>query len=252
MSDPLKPLKWYKKLGSEKGRLEAGAFTIEGDRAIQQIMDSRPGEIIEIVSVKEQPSGRRDYPVRYVTEGQFRSISNTVTPQGIMAVVRLPQDTYTAELPDSIGSRVLLLEDIQDPGNAGTLIRTAAAFDYSGVILTEKGADPFSPKCVQATAGTVLALWLRRTPRYLDLLDALKKQGYYLVAADLEGVEDASVFRGREKLVLALGSEASGLSSGLLAAADYRFRIPIAREKVESLNVAASGAICMYLSYNPA
>lgn len=248
MSDPLKPLKWYRKFASEKGRLEAGAFTVEGDRAIKQIADSRPDEIIEIVAVREPPSFYRNYPVRYVSESRFRSISNTVTPQGIIAVVRLPQDTYKEELPDNTGSRVLLLEDIQDPGNAGTLIRTAAAFEYSGIIMTGKCADPFSPKCVQATAGTVLALWLRRTPRYLDLVAALQKRGFSLVAADLDGAEDPSVLRGQEKLVLALGSEASGLSPGLLATADHRCRIPITREKAESLNVAASGAICMYLS----
>lgn len=248
MSQPLKPLKWYRKLASEKGRLEAGAFLIEGDRAIKQIADSRNQEIIEIVTVKEPPSSYYDYVVRYVTESQFRSISNAVTPQGIMAVVRLPQDTCTDELPASIGSRVLLLEDVQDPGNVGTLIRTAAAFDYSGIILTGKCADPFSPKCVQATAGTVLAQWLRRTPRYLELIQALKKRGYFLVAADLGGTEDTSVFRGIEKLVLALGSEASGLTLGLLDLADHRLRIPIAHEKAESLNVASSGAICMYLS----
>jgi TrmH family RNA methyltransferase len=249
VSDPLKPLKWYKKLASEKGRLEAGAFLIEGDIAIKQIADSCREGIIEIVTIKEPLPPHHDFPIRYVTESQFRSFSNSVTPQGIMAVVRLPQDTYTDELPTNVGSRVLLLEDVQDPGNVGTLIRTAAAFDYSGTILTGKCADPFSPKCVQATAGTVLALWLRRTPRYQDLVQALKKRGYSLVAADLEGAEDTSVFRGKEKLVLALGSEASGLSPRLLDLADHRLRIPIAREKAESLNVASSGAICMYLSH---
>ena len=165
-----------------------------------------------------------------------------------MAAVLLPPDTYSEKLPGDYSGRILLLEDIQDPGNVGALIRTAAAFDYSGIILTDKCADPFSPKCVQATAGTVLALWLRRTGRYLNLLEALRESGYSLVAADLNGTEDTSLLRRREKLLLALGSEASGLSKGLLAAADHRFRIPIAGEKAESLNVAASGAICMYLS----
>ncbi|MCJ7523371.1 MAG: RNA methyltransferase, partial [Dehalococcoidia bacterium] len=179
---------------------------------------------------------------------QFSSISNAVTPQGIMAVVRIPDDIYSDSLPDNTGTRVLLLEDIQDPGNTGTLIRTAAAFGYSGVILTEKCADPLSPKCVQATAGAVLAVWLRRTARYLELIKVLKKQGYTLEAADLNGEEDPSNLRTSSKLLLALGSEASGLSPAVLKTSDHRFRIPIAREKAESLNVAASGAICMYLS----
>ena len=162
---PLKPLKWYKQLATEKGRLEAGAFLVEGERAVRQIVNNHSDEVVEIVTMKEVPAVYSDYPVRYVTESQFRSICNTKTPQGTMAVVRLPRDVYSAELPQDTGTRILLLEDVQDPGNVGTLIRTAAAFGYSGVILTEKCADPLSPKCIQSTAGTVLALWIRRTAR---------------------------------------------------------------------------------------
>jgi TrmH family RNA methyltransferase len=142
---------------------------------------------------------------------------------------------------------VLLLEDIQDPGNVGTLIRTAAAFDFSGVVLTEKCADPLSPKCVQATAGSLLSVWLRRTVKYLELVRSLREDGYVLVAAELNGAEETSVLK-RERLILALGNEGAGLSAELLAMADSRLRLPTAREKAESLNVAACGAILMYLS----
>ncbi len=245
----LKPLKWYRNLATRKGRLEAGAFLVEGDRAIRQIVNNNPGEIIEIVYTEEPPPFYRKYPGRPVTDSQLRSICSTKTPQGIIAVVRLPVDTYSDRLPDNTGGRVLLLEDVQDPGNVGTLIRTAVAFNYSGVILTEKCADPLSPKCVQSTAGTVLSLWLRRTPRYLELVEELKNSGYCLIAADLGGVEDTSVLQRRDKLLLALGNEASGLSKEILTASHYRLRIPTIREKAESLNVAACGAICMYLSY---
>jgi TrmH family RNA methyltransferase len=155
---------------------------------------------------------------------------------------------YSDILPESPGPRVLFLEDIQDPGNVGTLIRTAAAFDFSGVILTEKSADPFSPKCVQSTAGSVLSLWLRRTKDCLGMVKELKEQGYFLLAADLNGKEDTTIFTGRHKLVLALGNEASGLSDEVLKMADYRLRLPTVREKAESLNVAACGAILMYLA----
>jgi TrmH family RNA methyltransferase len=132
----------------------------------------------------------------------------------------------------------------------GTLIRTAVAFAFSGVILTEKCADPLSPKCVQSTAGTVLSLWIRRTSHYLELVEELKYNGYSLVAADLNGEEDPSVLQYQNKLLLALGNEASGLSRSILKASNYRLRIPTIREKVESLNVAACGAICIYLSHH--
>ena len=248
MSAPLKPFKWYKKLATQKGRREAGAFLVEGDRAIKQIISSQPEGIIEILTITEPPPVYRNYAVRLLSESQFRSICLTRTPQGTMAVVRLPVDIGADYLPEEAGDKILLLEDIQDPGNVGTLIRTAAAFGFSGVIMTESCADALSPKCVQATAGTVLSVWLRRTTRYLEFTGALQKSGYPLIAAELNGAVGPSILLQQGKLLLALGNEAAGLSKTLLEAADYRLRIPTVREKAESLNVAACGAICMYLS----
>jgi len=227
----LKPIKWYKNLATRKGRLEAEAFLIEGDSTIKQIISSKPDDIIEIVSTGELSPFYHKYSKRLVTDRQLRSICSTKAPQGVIAVVRLPMDTYSDQLPDNIGAKILLLEDVQDPGNVGTLIRTAAAFDFSGVILTEKCADPLSPKCVQSTVGTVLSLWIRRT-------------------SDLDGTENPSVLQCQNKLLLALGNEASGLSDSVLNVSNHRLRVPIIREKAESLNVAACGAICMYLSHH--
>ena len=245
---PLKPLKWYRNLATKKGRLEAGAFLIEGDRAIRQVINSHPEAIVEIITVIEPPSVYANYPVRQVTEAQFHAISFTRTPQGITAVVLLPADVYSSKLPEDIGNKILLLEDIQDPGNVGTLIRTAAAFDFDGIILTEKCADPLSPKSVLSTVGSVLSIWLRRTTDYIKLAETLKKAGYCVVAAELNGRENPSVLYDRDKLLLALGNETAGLSETLLNMSDYRLRIPTTREKAESLNVAACGAICVFLS----
>ena len=251
MSIPvLKPLKYYRKLATRKGRLEARAFVIEGERAVRQVMESRPGAVLEIVTTEDTRALYPQYPHRTVTESQFRHITTSKTPQGVLAVVSLPMATYSDHLLEEAGLRVLFLEDIQDPGNVGTLIRTAAAFDFSGVILTEKCADPFSPKCVQSTAGSVLSLWLRRTKYCMGMVKELKEQGCFLLGADLNGKEDTTIFTGRHKLVLALGNEASGLSDEVLKMADYRLRLPTVREKAESLNVAACGAILMYVSAN--
>jgi TrmH family RNA methyltransferase len=248
MSVPLKPLKWYRELGERKGRVKAGAFLVEGDKAISQIINTRPQEIIEIVTDTGPLPTYQQYQVREVTESQFRYISNNRTPQGTMAVVRIPEGIYSDRLPAEVGDRILVLEDIQDPGNVGTLIRTAAAFGFSGVVLTENCADPLSPKCVQSTAGTVLSVWLRRTAAYLEVTESLKQRGYSLVATELNGGDELSVVHQQGKLLLALGSEASGLSHGLLGMADYRVSIPMDRKKAESLNVAACGAIIMYLA----
>ena len=247
MLAPLKPLKWYKDLSEKKGRLKGGAFIVEGEKVIRQVMSIQPDEITEIISIEEPPPAYRRYPVRRVNESQFRNISTVKTPQGIMAVVRVPEGIYSMSLPKEVGDKILLLEDVQDSGNAGTLIRTAAAFGFSGVIMTENCADPLAPKCVQSTAGAILSVWLRRTAQYMELVRSLQQAGYSLVAAELNGNAELSVLR-QDKIVLALGNEASGLSKTLLDASDHRLRIPTEREKAESLNVAACGAILMYLT----
>jgi TrmH family RNA methyltransferase len=248
MSTPLKSLKWYRRLADKKGRLDAGVFLVEGDKAIRQVIAGQPDAVTEILSVAQPPPLYGRYPLRLVSASEFQYISSTQTPQGIMAVARQPADIYSAALPQNPGRRILLLEDIQDPGNAGTLIRTAAALNYDGVILTESSADPLSPKCVQGAAGTIFSVWLRRTAQYMELARALRQDGYVVIAADLKGKDEPSILSRPEKLVLALGNEAAGLSPEVLAMSDFRVRIPTVPEKAESLNVAACGAILMYLS----
>lgn len=244
----LKPLKWYKSLSTRKGRLSAGVFLVQGEKALSQVIVTRPGDIEEILVVGDAPSLCSGFTVRSLSESQFKAISSTRTPQGIAAVVKSPQEIYSDNLPLELGDKLLLLENIQDPGNAGTLIRTAAAFGFSGVIMTEKCADPLSPKCVQSTAGSVLSVWIRRTSGYMKLIWQLQNIDYAVIAADLTGIENPSILKNRKKFILALGNEASGLSSELLENSDYRIRIPTIHEKAESLNVASCGAICMYLS----
>lgn len=244
----MKPLKWYEKLADGKGRQEESVFLIEGDRAIWQIGQTHPESIVEIVTSIESLPAYKDYPVRCVTESQFKKICLTKTPQGLLAVVRLPGDVYSAALPSEIGGRILLLEDVQDPGNVGSLIRSAAAFGYSGVVMSDKCADPFSPKCVQSTAGTVLSLCIRRSASYMKPVGELKQRGYKVVSTALNGIDSPAVIAGLDKIVLALGNEASGLSDAVVGVSDYCCKIPIARKSAESLNVAACGAICMYIN----
>jgi RNA methyltransferase, TrmH family len=246
-SEP-RSLKYYRELADKKGRDEQGLFLVEGQKAVSQVYAARPESIVEIIAAGANPPLFHNYPVRAVKEGEFRYISSAQTPQGLAAVVTLPKETYTAALPPDTGARILLLEDIQDPGNTGTLIRTAAALGFSGVILTGSGADPFSPKVVQAAAGTVLSLWLRKSAQYLDMVKQLKNSGYKLMAADVRGKGAPSLLAKQDNLVLALGNEAAGLSKALLALADHRVRIDVPADKAESLNVAACGAILMYLS----
>ena len=137
--------------------------------------------IEEHAAVPRECSG---FSLRTLTGAQFRSIAASVHPQGIIAVVRIPPDCYQTTLPPDPGNRIVLLEDIQDPGNVGTMIRNAAAFGCSGVLLSRQCADPFGPKAVQSSAGAVLVPWIRRGDHYLDAVVALKKKGFRLYGAD--------------------------------------------------------------------
>ena len=186
MGRTLRPLAWYKSLTRVEDRLEKGFFLVEGERAVRQIIQTRPSAVDELVGVN-QDHRLGDYPFRLLSHQQFARVAGSRTPQGIMAVVGLPLQTYSRQLPPNPGNRVLLLEDVQDPGNTGTLVRTAAALGFSGIILSSGCADPFSPKCVQAAAGSVLSIWLRRNADYLQMAEALCRAGYRLIATTPAG-----------------------------------------------------------------
>lgn len=187
----------------------------------------------------------RNIPLRNLTTQQLHSISYSTTPQGLIALIKIPVDFHSETIPEQTGDRILLLEHVQDPGNVGTLIRTAVAFGYSGIIMSSDCADPFSPKVVQASAGALFSVWIRRTKSYLSLINTLKSNNYVLLGADVHGSAHIDFKRSRRH-ILALGNEGAGLSRDILNNADVRFSIPMNAENIESLNVAVSGAIAMF------
>jgi TrmH family RNA methyltransferase len=242
----LRSLKWYKQLEHSSVRAQEGFFIVEGARAVDQIIRTAPDSVDEILVSEEfrQRIMYADKNVRTITVSQMNSVSAQKTSQGIIAVVKIPENSFSNIVPANSGDRVLLLENIQDPGNVGTLLRTAAAFDFSGVILSTMSADPFSQKVIQASAGSLLSLWIRRSSQYLHIVEKLKSEHYKLVAMSVDGSEK-SVTIG-EKIIVALGNEGNGLSKEVETLADTRCRIPINDKKVESLNVAVTGALVMY------
>jgi TrmH family RNA methyltransferase len=242
-------LKWYKSLQTSKGRDDRQAFLVEGHRAIRQIAQVAGHRIKEIIYSEEMKeiSGLAR-PFHHIPSAQFRSISLSQHPSGPLAVVTLPEDCDRTDLPSLCGNKILVLEDIQDPGNAGTLVRSAAAFDFSGIVCSDKCADLFSPKAVQASCGAMVSMWLRRTPAYRTIMESLKSRGFRIVAADVRGSESKMKFSEGENLAVVLGNEGAGISPETLRSAHDVVKIPFNDKKVESLNVAASGAIIMYLT----
>ncbi len=191
-------------------------------------------------AVFEQPPG---VSTRRISAKKLEALCTTRHSQGAVAVVTLPPGSYSSKPPAQPGTKILLLEDVQDPGNVGTLIRTAAAFDFDGVLLTEKCADPFSAKCILSSAGSVVAVWLRRTRLWLTVLDSLIDHKRVLIATAVDG---PPLCARTGPFVLALGNEGAGLSSQVRSRAHEIMSIPINTKRAESLNVSIAGALCMY------
>jgi len=242
----MKPLKWYQSLSSTKGRRQERCFLIEGHRAVSQTIASHADAVREVLCLDEHRGAYAQFPTRTITRQQLREITAMSTPQGVAAVVTLPEDVYTPRLPSSPGDLIVFLDDVQDPGNIGTVIRTAAAFGFSGILLSEGCADPFAVKSVQSSAGTVLSVWIRRTASFRDLLAFLKEQGYELTGLDAGGQRVLSIMKKCAQRVICLGNEAHGITAETAALLTETYRIPINRDHAESLNVSVSAAIGMY------
>jgi len=269
----MKPISWYKSLTRSQHRREEGYFLVDGKRSVDHLLTHHPQSVHELLciddTIQSYQSHQSKIPIRTISEANMDSIAPSRTPQGVCALVRIPNDVYTSEIPEGLIStistdnsisinnnnngintkydkKILLLEHVQDPGNVGTLIRTAAAFGVSGVIMSDQCADPFSPKVVQSTAGSILSLWIRKTNDYLGMIRELKNKGYKLISADLRG-EDFQTQRIAGPTVLALGNEGAGLSGGVIEMSDYKARIPISDAGAESLNVAVAGGILMFM-----
>ncbi len=197
-------------------------------------------------------TGERYYGKERVLEKrQLESVSPVKTPQHFTGVVKLPAGVYSGKLPDNPGNRVLFLNEIQDPGNTGTLIRSAALFGFSGVVSSEGGSDPFSPKSVQASAGTLFSVWIRRG-RGAEPIEELKNSGYTVITADMDG--DTGLLRPGvelpERLVLVVGNEGRGVSPEIRELSDHILSVPFDFSAGESLNAAVAGSICMSSFYS--
>jgi len=212
-----------------------GSVLLEGPRVVEEA--SAAGVHLELLALREgedfQAAAERT--VR-LSRGLFRSLSQTLTPQGVMAIGRARPASLEEALAASrlAGWPLLALDGIQDPGNVGSIVRTAAAAGMPAVVVLPGTADPFGAKAIRGSAGNVFRLLVARAGweelAGLRSLGAAAAGGRPLAEADLEGVE-----------LLVLGSEARGLSRPGLAA----LTIPV-QAGVESLNVAAAAAVILF------
>ncbi|MFW5830229.1 MAG: TrmH family RNA methyltransferase [Planctomycetota bacterium] len=239
MSEPIRSpanpqVKALLRLQKARGRREHGHFLVEGRRAIQAFLDA--GWQPQQLWLREELTPPQGWPpVRRCSAAVAQRVSQATTASGYLAVFPLPDG---AELAPADGG--LLLWGIRDPGNLGSLFRSAVAFRRGRIVLVDC-CDPFGGKVVQATAGCLagLRLWQCDADRALALLAAAP--GLALVARDGQALEGIAP----EKLWIVVGSEAHGLPAAVISACRYRVTLPMAPE-AESLNAAVAGAIVCY------
>lgn len=234
-------------LRTPRGRSEHGCLAIEGPTLIAEAQRSGLA-VRELYAVAAALAERRDLAelertgttIFILTERAFERVSDVETPTGLLAVVDLPSADPAAILARP--GTVLLLAGVSDPGNAGTLVRSAEAFGAAGVLFGKGGADPYAPKVVRAAMGSIFRLPVA-TVEAAWLLDAVAAARRTIVAADIDGEELGKTALPAHAL-LAIGNERRGVREWL-PRWDLALRIPQSGS-AESLNAAVAGSVLLY------
>lgn len=223
---------------SKKARFEGRSIVVEGKNLIHDLCGSTLAKTI-LVKDPSLLSGRlKAEQVFEVSEEILAKISSVKAPEGILAELPYPEQASLVGV-----NRLLVLDGVADPGNLGTLLRTAFALGWQGVYLLENCCDPFNDKALRAAKGATFRLPLRQG-NWDDLDRIVKKEGLFPLCADLVG-KKAEKFVNQEKILLVLGGEANGPSSETIKRCQ-QITIPMPGN-MESLNVAVAGGILMYL-----
>lgn len=254
-------IRLVRKLGTRKGRTAERRFVIEGLNLVREaaacgldidfIMipddydQSGGSDISGLVSFTQECISSPDMTVCMIPAKIFSGITDAGTGIGILAVLRMPEtdisDIYS--LPHD--SNILVLDRIQDPGNIGTMIRTAAAAGYGMIIAVKGTTDIYSAKVLRATAGMIFDIPLVYAGDTAELADVLRKAGRRIVVTDPAGGRPYYEEDLREGIALVIGNEGNGISNEIMSLADVRVTLPM-KGSTESLNAAAAAAILMY------
>lgn len=225
-------------LKEKKARKQQGMFLVEGRKMAVECAKS--DFEIDRVFLSQNYEGELPFAkdkLVYVTDDVLRFLSDEKTPQGIVCRVKIPDRALRAPT-----GKCLFLDGVSDPGNVGTIIRTANAAGYAEVYLTEECADAYSPKSVRASMSGVFFTKLYRGKR-AEIFSVL--QDIPLVVADMGGV-NVFTFQAPERYALAIGNEANGISEETFSRATHTVKIPMQATQ-ESLNAAVSAGIIMYV-----
>lgn len=242
------------KLTKRSARQETGLFLLEGPQAVREALQFRPDMLVELfatpAALERHPDirdGARAAGIEAVlaAEAVLDAMADTVTPQGIVAVAR-QSPTALRDVFAASPRLLAICEEVRDPGNLGTIIRAADAAGADAVVLTGRSVDPYNPKVVRSTTGSLFHLPIAVGADLGDVVTRCHAAGLQVIAADVGG-EDFLARRAllAEPTAWVFGNEARGLEEQAVAHADLALRLPI-YGRAESLNLATAASVCLY------
>lgn len=228
-------VKEYVKLMREKKERDAKEqFIVEGEHLVFEAL--KEDLVLEIL-VLEQTNYQLPIEPIIVTKAVMNKICDTINPQGIIALCKQPK----REIVEF--NRLLLLDDVRDPGNLGTILRSSDAFGFNGIILSQNSVDIYNPKVIRATQGAIFRVNIVRC-EITSMISSLQAKGVKVYAADLAG-EYLHNTQAAESMAFVLGNEALGISNEVKALVDNLLTIEMTGDS-ESLNVSVAASIIMY------
>ena len=232
-------IKELSKLKEKKYRLMNKEFLIEGEHLINEAYNANRLKIL--LSDNEDILNRYDICEKYkVSEDIIKKLSQTTSPQGLVGIC----DIKDIEVDYNNYQHILILDDVKDPGNIGTLIRTSLAFDIDLIVMSKDSCDIYNDKVVRASQGAIFNIDIA----YKDLkneIQLMKNKDIKIISTSLSANMDVKDIKHMDKYAIILGNEANGVNKDIQDLADINVIIPISK-KMESLNVAIAGAIMMY------
>ncbi|MCK4259230.1 MAG: RNA methyltransferase [Halanaerobiales bacterium] len=249
-------IKFLRSLEKKKYREQEKMFVIEGIRIIEDALKdgAKFVQIFYSPILKDNPRGMRllaqldelGIKISLLDERLFSEISDTETPQGIIAILKQPEFTLKDIFAHkSLYPHIIMINGVQDPGNLGTILRAASGAGWSGAILTKGTVDLYNPKSLRATMGAVYKFPILRAENIEFLCGDLHESGYQLIAAALEAERWHFEVDFTRPTVLVVGNEGNGINSEVINVMDQLVKIPM-DPKAESLNVAVAAGVIIF------
>ena len=243
-------VKHIKKLSEKKYRDQNNCYIIEGIKLVEEAIQE-DAQIEKIVICEESTKTSEisknlmyeiaKYDCIYVTNKIFKTLTQVMNPQGILAVVKKNKERPTIKYDEDV---IVALDDIQDPGNLGTILRTVDSIGLKQLIVSKGTADVFNPKVVRSSMGAIFRVEVIEVENLKETIESMKRNNYELIVTSLQ--TESSIYDiDYTKKIIVIGNEANGVSQEIQDMADKKIKIPMLG-KTESLNASVATAIILY------